>query len=71
MTRSEVILRLCRLCTKVGHRHFQSRVSHDCFCGGNPIAGNLDEFRFDESVLNFIEMAVDAAIKDTPSPTAT
>lgn len=65
MDREEIIKRLCKLCTHVGNRIYHNLHAHDCFC--DPTKRNvLDplgvKFEFNETILLFIEEAVDQRI---------
>ena len=56
MTRQEVMERFCALSAKVGRVKFNHMKSCDCFCG-NTDKGMV--YSFDESIIEFIEEAVD------------
>ena len=68
MTEKDVLIRLCRLCTKVAALYFRSDHAADCFCGQSTPARDVARalfasvgmggYRFDEAVLRFIEEAV-------------
>ena len=56
LNKEETIERLCDLVTHIGGKHFENKVSHDCFCGKNPL--DIDIEQIDESIIEFIEDAV-------------
>ena len=58
MTKDEIIKRLCDLSTKIGNVVFEEQIPHDCFCGEK----ESDNFQFDETILEFIESAVNNRI---------
>lgn len=60
--KNEVIERLCCLVTKVGAEEFDQELTHDCFCHRSG-TGNSG-FNCDAQILEFIENAVNAALKD-------
>lgn len=65
LDKHEVIERLCMLASDVGSKHFDNDFAHDCFCGlaKGPFQNcGASNYRFDETVIVFIEEAVKAAI---------
>ena len=67
MTKDEVLKRLCRLSARVDDEVFHFDSPADCFCGQSEpsLARDLfvgDDYRYDETVLAFIEHAVEQAI---------
>jgi hypothetical protein len=77
MTRDEVLLRLCRVCTRVATDIYKSAEPSDCFCEQSApkdpllMAGFtamwMGDFRFSEKVLDFVENAVVLAIAMRPA----
>lgn len=70
--KDEVIRRLCKLATRVAVQLYHSHAAADCFCGQSDparavalvlIGYRLDDYRFDECVMQFIEEAVASALK--------
>ena len=56
MTKKELIVRLCQLCTSVGE-YYNHKFATDCFCPDGIMIGNKS-FNFDEVPIKFIEAAV-------------
>ena len=63
MTKEQTLARLCTLVSKVGDKIFAQKESHDCFCGGSPLAGYVN-FQMSEKVISYIEAAVELAMYD-------
>jgi len=59
MKKKEIIARFCKLSTKVNNDFFKFEFAADCFCGDNNISTKMNDFRFDEEIIKFIEDAVD------------
>ena len=62
MNRQEIITRFCALASRVGSKAFYHELDHDCFCESEFSSYDPCCFRFDESVLEFIEKAVNDAL---------
>jgi hypothetical protein len=54
----EVQQRLCLLTTRVAGEVFKWNAAADCWCGENPVSALGYPFSMDESVLRYIEDAV-------------
>jgi hypothetical protein len=74
MTRDEVVKRFCRLATRVASEHFDSMEASDCFCESPDNSElkravfaplGMDDYRFSERILTFIEEAVDTAMRES------
>lgn len=61
MTRESVLVRLCVVANRVMNEEFKLSEPADCFCGQG--ATNPAHFHFSESVMRFIEDAVDEKLK--------
>jgi hypothetical protein len=74
LTKDQVVRRFCQLATRVMSERFEDKLPADCFCGQSapiPVGRamlfqllSMDDYRFDEEVLRFIERAVDAALPE-------
>lgn len=64
MTQDELIVRFCRLATKVGDKKFKNNFAHDCFCSSEHSLHDPVGFQFEEPVIEFIENAVDKELNN-------
>lgn len=60
MNKEDFEMRLCRLVKEVGRRAFHSRLDQDCFCKH----GYVEDPRVHQEIIEFIEEAVEQAIRD-------
>ena len=60
ITKSDLLARLCALCTEVGERLYNSREPHDCFC--NARTEDSDSFQFSSDIIDWIEEVVELSI---------
>ncbi len=71
LTRDEVLERLCKTVSKVFQLQEKSVEAADCFCKDSVFEPygkiGLNNYRFDDSHLDFIDQAVDEAIKKAKS----
>lgn len=55
MKPDEIIKRLCKLASMVGETKCEAVLSHDCFCGDQPVGF---DYSFSPKILQYIEDAV-------------
>jgi hypothetical protein len=69
LSRAEAMRRLCELTSKVAGAQFSWTVAADCWCGDRlRCRSELDDYRFESEVVEFIESAVNAAMRSSLLP---